>query len=448
MTVVSASKTGASGAQPPRQWDAAMPARREVQAWTVFTTLLARLIAMAGPFAVSVITARQLGPDQRGEYFLIISYAQIAAQFSNLGLHSSNTYFVANRPRLLAPLLVNSIVVACVVAPLAALPIAIGFGWPSLVVPGAASAHQIGPLALAAALQAPLLVSFLYLTNLAIGMGRVALFNGLTILSGFIAVVLTGLSWAAGGTLALFVWAAIASLAVSNLVGAFLLLRGQRVRLRFRARLFRIGAGYATRAFLATLFGFVLMRVGVVVLQLQANMAEVGQYSIAQQIGDALILLPSTVGLLLFPSLLRLPKGNDRWRAAMSAIVRLGSAMLVVVAIVAVATPLGVRLVFGPAYIAAAPLILGLLPTVLLTSIIIVFSQYLSASGFPWSQVAIWAAALLLHIALTLVLVGSLGAMGVVISLDCVNAFVLVALGVLAWRQREPRTTTEEAKPA
>jgi O-antigen/teichoic acid export membrane protein len=220
------------------------------------------------------------------------------------------------------------------------------------------------------------------------------------------------------------------------------------VRLRFRARLFRIGAGYATRAFLATLFGFVLMRVGVVVLQLQANMAEVGQYSIAQQIGDALILLPSTVGLLLFPSLLRLPKGNDRWRAAMSAIVRLGSAMLVVVAIVAVATPLGVRLVFGPAYIAAAPLILGLLPTVLLTSIIIVFSQYLSASGFPWSQVAIWAAALLLHIALTLVLVGSLGAMGVVISLDCVNAFVLVALGVLAWRQREPRTTTEEAKPA
>ena len=57
----------------------------------VATTLIARVIAMIGPFGVSIITARLLGPEERGRYFVIIAAAQIAAQIANLGLHASNS---------------------------------------------------------------------------------------------------------------------------------------------------------------------------------------------------------------------------------------------------------------------------------------------------------------------------------------------------------------------
>ena len=48
----------------------------------IVSTMFARAVAMIGPFGVSIITARVLGPEDRGHYFLIISYAQIAAQIA------------------------------------------------------------------------------------------------------------------------------------------------------------------------------------------------------------------------------------------------------------------------------------------------------------------------------------------------------------------------------
>lgn len=398
----------------------------------VMTTLVARGLAMMGPFVVSVVTARVLGPEDRGLYFLVVSYAAMAAQIANLGLHSSNTYLVANHPERLGALTVNSIYVAAIVAPLVALVLVVFFTLP------ASSSESAGLASFVAVLLAPLLVGFIFLTNLAVGVGRLPLFNGLTIFAGIAAIAAAGLAALLNGRTLTFLLAAVAAMAVSCLVVGSLLLAGKRIRARFDLPLFRQGVAYAARAYLATLFGFLMMRVGVIALQQRASLEEIGQFSIAMQVSDALILIPGTVGLLLFPGLVRAPRG-DRWRATLQTLWRLGLLMVVMLMIVGLTTPIILPMVFGTAYERAVPMTQALMLPAFLISLVTVISQYLAAEGFPWRQVHAWGAGFVLQAGLSYWLAGTYGGMGVAFALAASSVLVLVILGTeaLAMRKRD-----------
>ena len=58
--------------------------------------------------ATGVLTARLLGPEGRGEYFLGVTVLTLAAQLATLGLHSSNTYLLSRRSEALPALVANS----------------------------------------------------------------------------------------------------------------------------------------------------------------------------------------------------------------------------------------------------------------------------------------------------------------------------------------------------
>src|SRR5690242_11581545 len=82
--------------------EAALPLKTAPAWWeqwridtAVLLTIAARFVVIAAGVVTSIMTARFLLPAGRGEYFLVLTTAQILAQFCNLGLASSNTYFVA-----------------------------------------------------------------------------------------------------------------------------------------------------------------------------------------------------------------------------------------------------------------------------------------------------------------------------------------------------------------
>ena len=388
-------------------------------------TLFARIIAMIGPICVSIITARALGAEGRGLYFLVITYAQIAAQFGNLGLHSSNTYLVAAHPERRSAILANSIVVASIGGVLATVPIIAWFG---LTDDDTSAAIRYTYLL------APLLVMFLLITNIAVAIGQVQLFNALTILSGALALTCAFLAALFDAGTEQFLWAAIIAIFSASVVGIIALLPHCDWRLRLDFSLLRKGFGYGTRAYLATLAGFLMNRTGVMVLQSQGNLEVVGQFSIAQQIVDALILLPSTVGLLLKPALLRMSNSADRvstmWRTACI----LSAIMFVMLAIIGILTPTIVPLVFGIEYQAAVPLVLTFLPSALLMSFIIVVSQFLSAEGFPIAQTVTWFVATAFHIVLSMLLLPEYGALAISISYGITSVLVLASLIHIAHR--------------
>ncbi len=132
-----------------------------------FFTRGARLLAS---LVASIITARALGPEGRGEYFLVITISALILQFANLGLASSNTYLVARNPSLLPSLLGNSVVVSFVVGGLAAVGVAV---WLAVT-----SVFPIDPLTLAPIIVlAPVTLFYLLGSNLLVGIGRLTAYN-------------------------------------------------------------------------------------------------------------------------------------------------------------------------------------------------------------------------------------------------------------------------------
>jgi O-antigen/teichoic acid export membrane protein len=391
------------------------------------TTLAARIFAMVGPFAVSIITARVLGPEERGRYFLILAIAQIGAQIGNLGLQSSNTYLVARRHELVGPLLANSLFVSATVVPVVTLLLALVFGWPDILGLEAFLGGSLGRIALGAAILSPLMVISLYVNNLAIGVGRVQLFNGLTIGYSLAAIAGAAIVSVAGGSTPLFLLATGIAVAIPSVLGMRRLLSGHSFRLNFDPDLFRRGVVFAAKTYLASMFSFLMLRVGVFALQHQGDFEEIGQFSVAMQLSDGLMMLPSTVGILLFPMLVRTE--NHRRRPAMwRAFWGLGAIMLVVLGLVGALAPWIIPLLFGHAFTRAVILMQAMLPSIMIVSLISVLSQYLAAEGYPVTQVLAWLVGLLVQTALSYWLAAKWGGVGVALATTISGSLVLVLL--------------------
>jgi len=390
-------------------------------------TLAARGVAMIGPLVVSVVTARALGPADRGVYFLVMSYAQVAAQVANLGLHSSNTYLGATRHDLVSRLLVNSLYIAVLVAPVAALAIALLLGWPQALGMSSPETSSAGPVALMAVLLAPLIVAMLYVSNLAVGIGKVLLFNALTIGYSVLVVLLSGAVWIARGGVLWFLFASAAAVAIVCMVGAAALLRGHPLSWAFDRGLFRQGVAFAFKAYLSTMFSFLMVRVGILALQQHASLTEVGLFSIAVQLTDGLSQLPATIGILLFPMMMRTEAGQRKgsmWRAFWG----LGGTMFAILVVGGIAAQWLIPLLFGPAYQKSLPLTLAMFPQLLLLSFITVVSQFLAAEGYPWRQVWAWIIGFVIQAVLSYWLTAVWGGFGVAVSQAISFGIILVIL--------------------
>ena len=78
----------------------------------VVETFATRIIIIALGLITTVIVTRILGPEGRGLYAVAATIGAIGIQFGNLGLHASNTYYVAQDRSILPTLLGNSLLVS------------------------------------------------------------------------------------------------------------------------------------------------------------------------------------------------------------------------------------------------------------------------------------------------------------------------------------------------
>jgi O-antigen/teichoic acid export membrane protein len=98
----------------------------------ILETYGTRVVIIAATFATAVVIARVLGPTGRGFYAVATTIGAIGVQFSNFGLHASNTYYVAKDRALLPALIGNTLVAilaACVVTALSGIALAARFGF-------------------------------------------------------------------------------------------------------------------------------------------------------------------------------------------------------------------------------------------------------------------------------------------------------------------------------
>lgn len=403
----------------------------------VSVTLLVRLTRVSVGLITSILTARLLGPEGRGNYLLVVTLAALIVQFGNLGLHSSNTYLVAKDRQLFTALLSNSILAAALSIPLSAFVV-----WMASL-----SGGRAGQWLWWAAALAPASLFMLLGSNLLVGTGRIVLFNVFEFAYAALVVPLIVVAGLLGGGVGRILFASVAAAWITSIGLLLVLLRGQ-VRIRFAADVLREGLRFGAKAYVIALLGFLVLRANVFLLERFAGSAQLGHYAVASQIADILAVLPASVALVLFPRLVADPA--RRWSTLVRSAQTTGLLVVVLcVAVAAVASPF-IGIAFGAAFLPAVPMLLFLLPGVVILAVTTILSQYLAARGLPLTLAGAWAVALLTVIFASSILIPSIGGVGASIGLSVAYAvlLVLVSIVTIVERNRELSQVAVEPRPA
>jgi O-antigen/teichoic acid export membrane protein len=395
----------------------------------VSLTVSSRLALTVFGLLSSIISARALGEAGRGDYFFMVTLSATIVQFTNFGLPSAATYYVAQDRRLAASVVANAAWVSVVAAT--------GTG-----VAVALVAHAVGMLQdtrvsflfLAAFLSAPTLF-FVIVANVLTGQERFAHFNVVEAMSRAVALAAVVTAAVIGAGAGGFVGATIVAWAIASFAVGWTALRGGSFRLRFDAELFSRGFRYATKAYVITLLAFLVLRANIFLLRREFGPAELGLYSVAAQISDVLAIVPQSIALVLFPRLVR--ESGDRWIATRRAALTTGALMMVVCGFAAIVGGPVIRLLYGASYGPSANVLRIMLPGVVCLGVANVISQYLGAEGNPRILLAVWGGAAALVVTLSLLLVPHHAGAGAAAALSVTYALVLVAIFAVAHRYRQ-----------
>ena len=373
----------------------------------VAQTFATRMFGIAAVAATTIVVARTLGPDGRGLYAAAAALAALGAQFGNLGLQTSNTYFVTQDREHASALVGNTLVVSLVVLPLTALLVYIVFE----VFPTIAPVH--GALLGLALLAIPFTVAMLLLQNLLLGLHDIRSYNALDLgskLGTFLLLLL--LIAAAHASASLLFGASVLIAMLASLWGWWRATTPISRRPQVSMPLFRRMVAYGLRAYLGAFFAFLLLRSDLLLVQYYRGPTDTGYYSVAVNMADMLYILPAVVGALLFPRFVAMTDSEARWRWARRGAAGIGVVLAAMAVISALVAGPVVRVVFGSAYSPAVRPFVVLAVAMIFYGANNVISNYAASAGYPWFAVLVWVAGATLNILLNLVLIPRYGITG------------------------------------
>ncbi len=392
-------------------------------------TLVARGLGLAVGVTSSIVTARWLGAEGRGILATLAALTGLVLQIGNLGLHSSNVYFMAREPGRARVILANALWTSMAMGIAGAVVCLVVFHrWPDVL--GAVPLV----LLLVTCVALPFQFLILFFQNALLGLGRVRAFNVFELVHRsavfvFLAVYLIGASGGAAGAVVLFaVGAAVFGLAsvayTARLVGI-----GRPDRALWGSML-----GYGGRAWVACLLTFLIARVQVFLINAHDGVAATGVYSIALQIADTMLLVPGTIGMILMPRIAAAAQGD---RAAITARVsRLAVLVMTILcgAAAVVAAP-AMHVLYGPEFAGAVAPFLWLLPGVWATGLSGILMNHFAGDGLPSIVIGAPLGALALNLALNAWLIPGLGLTGAALAASA-SALFMLALTMASFLRR------------
>lgn len=388
----------------------------------VAETFATRILLVGIGLVTVVVVTRSLGPTGRGLFAVAGAIAATGVQLGNLGLHASNTYAVARKPSLLSVLVGNSLMVGLLLGGLGA---AGTWGvlhlWPRL-------APVDGSLLLLALAAIPVGLVYLLLQNLLLGTLRVRAFNLLEIgaKAGILVLIGALVLLHRESVEAVFGTTLLASALAAGV--AFLLLRSSYPeRTSFRASVLANDVRYGTKAYLAALLSFLVLRADLFMVQHSLGPAQAGFYSIAVALADMMYLLPAVVGSLLFPKLSNVLDGAQRASLTRRAIRGTAWMMLGIGVAAAVFARPALMLLFGREFLPSLLPFALLIPGVMCLAVHTLVMNHFAAGGMPPVTVYAPAAGFALNLLLNVLLIPRFGIGGAAFASSAAYALMLGA---------------------
>lgn len=373
----------------------------------VALTLLGRGLVTGVGLVSSVLTARTLGPEGRGLLAALSVITGLSLQFGNPGLHTGNVYVVSRRPERTRDVLANTLFVswgAGILAGLAACAAALlRPGW----FPGIPF-----PLVILTAAVLPFQFMILLYQNTLLGMGETAAFNlfevgNKVVTFALLAAWLLLFDGGAPGAAVLFAGMAV----LFGSASAIYCRRRAPFPIAFDRALFAEMIRFGGKVYLACLLAFLVVRSDLLLVNFFLGTAGAGVYSIAVQIADTLLLLPVTIGMILFP---RVAAESGARQEEVTARVLRHTALVLAGLCLAAGILVGpvVRLLYGEAFGGAILATRLLLPGVLALGLNGVLMNHFGAAGMPPVTWFAPAAALALNVALNCAVIPRYGVAG------------------------------------
>jgi O-antigen/teichoic acid export membrane protein len=394
---------------------------------SIAETYATRILLIAIGLATTVVISRTLGPSGRGLFAVATAIAAIGVQFGNFGLHASNTYYVAKDRELLPVLIGNTLIVGLGIGGMAAL-----LGWILAAMwPKLAPVH--GTLLALALASIPFGLAYLLLQNLLLGIDQVRAYNGIELANKAIGLVLVGLVVLSSRMNAELMFAATLAALVLSFLWVLWTLRGVfRHPVLFSITVFRQHAGLGIKAYLIAFFGFLVLRIDLVMVKYMLGAQAAGYYSISETMAENILTLPVVVGTILFPKLSGMVHSGDKLQLTKKAAFVTAALMVPVIIVASLLAKPAVQLVFGKSFLPAVTPFIWLMPGSFLLGVEIVIVQYLNSLGFPKIIAYFWLLVTALNIGINFWAIPAYGITGAAIvstvSYSLIFVLVLVVI--------------------
>jgi O-antigen/teichoic acid export membrane protein len=376
----------------------------------VTRTLMAHVPVVFLGLGASILTARVLGPEDRGIYALCFMILNTGIFFAALSLGQSVTYHIGRRKIAADRVLGGALLLVALLGAL--LLAALRLGEPVFLRYFEQLRHDA---MLLVALIAPLMLINTALNDFFRGMDRLDFFNTCRILRPALRFGALAAAFALGGGLLEALQAVLLSeLLVLPLQLAFLL---RLCRPSFSGTRSIVGAlaGFGARLEAAAAIGQVDYRVAGFVVAYFTASDQLAFFAIAEGLVTQLMALPTLVAVVLLPKIARQDDAEASWMTSAACRSTLFVVAAVALLIAAVSQPL-IHLLYGSDYLPTAIVLVALLPVAIGRAGTRILTRYIVIANRLRILAFANATTLVVHVALLLILVPSGGIVGAAVA--------------------------------
>jgi len=276
--------------------------------------------------------------------------------------------------------------------------------------------------------------------GLLLGVNEVRAYNKIECRGKFIALVLICVpALVHRGTVELLFGMTLSSVMLSFL---WALLRLRRISMEppeLSLAVFRRSISTGINAYMILFFGFLVLRIDLLMVKYLLGASEAGYYSISQVLAENTMMFPVVVGLLLFPKLSATKEKEEKVRLANKAVLVTAALMLPVVVIAALAAAPIISIAFGRNFLPAVAPFVWLMPGTYFLGIETVMVQLLNSEGFPPIIVAAWIADTIVNVAVNFWAIPRYGITGASAVSSVCYFLIFLIVSAVVWKRNNVR---------
>ena len=341
---------------------------------------IVRVVSIILLLVSSILVARVLGPSLQGAYATALAIATIGIQISHIGIHTSNTYFVASNKKNVDLLFGNSLVVTITAGFITAFIIFLIRFFRQDILP-----VDDGLLVLSVILIFPGLL-FIFSQNLLLGLQAFKSYNAVDVVQGFLGLLILVVFFLIGfKDVESFFTAKLLATLFATFISVFCLVKiGKISRLKSSFDLFKKTSKLGFNLYLAAIFSFLCLRFDLLMLKSMVHSTSAGYYSLAVSLSDAVYTLPVVVGTILFAKLSKLDTLSSKKVFTFKILFILSLVMFLATGVAFFVIKPVISLFYGIEYIPSAKPFVYLLPGVFFLSLSTIIQNFIASTGRSW----------------------------------------------------------------